>query len=205
MSVGALHAQVSDSPQLPEGLLSYDLDVTGSGRSLHELLSTSNGRYGHIMENIELTGGDIDLLAFNTVQLLMATVVSKKHTTIDCGIAKFKVRNGVATSDTLFVRTPKMIAAGTGHLDFTDETLDILFNTESKGLLFKKKAVLRIHGPMKHPKVDADLGLKEQALGATAGTAAMVALPPLGFSLVGLSYLEGFIEDGEKSPCIPTE
>jgi hypothetical protein len=33
----------------------------------------------------------------------------------------------------------------------------------------------------------------------------MVVLPPLGFSMVGLSYLGGFITDGEKSPCIPTE
>jgi hypothetical protein len=203
ISLGALHAQVSDSPQLLEGLFSYDLDVTGSGRSLHELLSTSNGRYGYIMENVELTGGDIDMLAFNSVQLLMATVVSKKHTTIECSIGKFNVRKGVATSKILFLHTPKMVASGTGHVDFNDETVDVLVNTDAKTILFKRKGVLRIYGPMEHLKIDANV--KGRALGATAGAAAMVTLPALGFSLLGLSYLEGFIGDGQKSPCIPTE
>ena len=203
ISLGALHAQVSNSPQLLEGRFSFDVDVTGSGRSPHELMSTLNGRYGHVMEDVKLTGGDIDLLAFNAIQLLTATVVSKKHTTIDCAIGKFKVRKGVATSETLFLHTPKMIATGTGHLDFNDETVDILVNTEAKKLLLKKKTVLRIYGSMEHLKIDANL--KERALGATAGIAVMVALPPLGFSMAGLSYLEGFIKDGEKSPCIPTE
>ncbi len=142
------------------------------------------------------------MLAFNTVQLLMATVVSKKHTTIDCGIAKFKVRNGVATSDTLFLRTPKMIAAGAGHLDFNDDTVDVLVNLEAKKFLFTTKSVLRIYGSMEHLKIDADL--TKQALGALGDTAVIVVLPPLGLSLAGLSYLEGFITDGGKSPCIPT-
>jgi uncharacterized protein involved in outer membrane biogenesis len=137
----------------------------------------------------------------------MATVVSKKHTTIDCAIGKFNVRKGVATSKILSLRTPKLIAAGTGHVDFNDETVDILFNTEAKGFLFKKKNVLRIYGSIEHLKIDANL--KGQALGAlgdTAGAAAIVILPPLGFSMGGLSYLGGFITDGEKkSPCIPTE
>jgi uncharacterized protein involved in outer membrane biogenesis len=134
------------------------------------------------------------MLAFNSVQLLMATVVSKKHTTIDCAIGKFNVSKGVATSDIFFLHTPKLIATGTGHVDFNDENVDIQVNTEAKGFLFKKKAVLRIHGPLKDLKIDTDLK-----------NPAMVALMPLEFSMVGLSFLDGFITDGKKSPCIPTD
>jgi len=43
------------------------------------------------------------------------------------------------------------------------------------------------------------------AEGVAAGTAAGVVLPPLGFSMAGLSFLGEFITDGEKKPCIPTE
>jgi hypothetical protein len=96
-----------------------------------------------------------------------------------------------------------MVASGTGHVDFNDETVDVLVNTDAKTILFKRKGVLRIYGPMEHLKIDANV--KGRALGATAGAAAMVTLPALGFSLLGLSYLEGFIGDGQKSPCIPTE
>jgi hypothetical protein len=56
---------------------------------------------------------------------------------------------------------------------------------------------------MHHLKVDADL--KQRAFGTAAGTAAGVVLPPLGFSMAGLSFLGEFITDGKKKPCIPTE
>jgi hypothetical protein len=71
-------------------------------------------------------------------------------------------------------------------------------------LLLRKKAVLRIHGPMRQPEIDANLkgaaiatGLETVAIGA-----AIVALPPLGFSMAGLDTLEEFITDGEQQPCL---
>jgi hypothetical protein len=96
-----------------------------------------------------------------------------------------------------------MIAAGTGQLDLGDGTVDILVKTEARKLLLKQKTVLRIYGPMRHLKIDADL--KQRAFGAAVGTAAGAVLPPLGFSIAGLSFLGGFITDGVESPCIPTE
>ena len=206
ISLGALHAQISDEPRLLEGLFSYDVDLTGSGRSTHALLSTANGRFGHVAEHAKLTGGDIDLLTFGALQLLMATVVSMSHTTIDCAIVEFKMDDGLATAQNLFLLTPKLIASSAGQLDFGDETVDILVNTEAKRLVRKRKTVLHIHGPMKHLEIDADLGQRALggAVGTTAMTTAVIAVPPVGFSMAGLTVLGELIEDGENSPCIPS-
>lgn len=202
IQLGTVHAQVSDASQLLQGNFSFDYALTGAGRSAHEMVSTANGRFGHIIEEAKLTGGDIDLLAFDSMSLIMSALVSKDHTEVECAIAQFDVENGVAASKTLFLKTPKLIVAGVGQIDLANETLDVLLNTDArKFLLFDKKSELRVHGPWKHPELDADLA--GQALGTAATTSAMVALPPLGFSMAGISYLGGFVDDGETRPCVP--
>lgn len=200
----ALYVQGTAQPRPHEGLYSFDIGLTGSGHSPHALLATANGHYGHVLENAKLVGGDLDTLNFGLLRLVMASAVSKDHTDIDCSITKFRVNNGLWASDTLFLTTPKMVAAGTGHFNFSDETLDLVVHTETKRLLLRKKAVLRIHGAMQQPEVDADLkdaavtaGLEAAALGA-----AIVELPPLGFFMAGLENLEEFITDGEQQPCV---
>ena len=202
ISLGALHAQISDDPDLLKGEFSFDIDMEGQGLSYDRILATSNGYWGLILEKAELTGRDLDVLAFDFLQALTTAAGPKGHTTIDCAIAKFKLDDGMAHSEILYVQTPKMFATSTGKVNFKTNMLDFLVRTDAKGRLFSKRATSRIHGPIHDPLVDTKVPPQAVASAITsAGAATVLAVPKLGFSILGLPFLDDLIRNDQGGPC----
>jgi uncharacterized protein involved in outer membrane biogenesis len=200
--MGAIYAQISESAKVKEGLFSFNVDISGTGRSPHELVATANGRFGSVIENAKLPGQHLDILGFDVLDILTALVLDKRSTTVECMMADFVVENGVARSEAMYFHTPKLRAAANGQFNFTDDTMDLVVNVEAKRRIFKKKTVLRIHGPMRKPKVDTKLdGAAVDLAVESAVIYGAYAVPVVGVPVAGLIFLGELIQEGEERPC----
>ncbi len=102
----------------------------------------------------------------------------------------------------MYFHTPKLRAAANGQFNFTDDTMDLVINAEAKRRTFKRKTVLRVHGPMRKPKVDTKL--KGAAVDLAAESAVIYgayAVPVVGLPVAGLIFLGELIHEGEERPC----
>ena len=200
--IGAIYAQMSSSPKVTEGLFSFKVDLSGTGRSPHDFVATANGSFGNVIENAKIPGLDLDILSFDVLDIVTGRVLDRRSTTVECMIADFIVENGVARSEAIYFHTPKLRAAANGQFNFTDDTMDFVVNAEAKRATFKKKTVLRIHGPMRKPKVDTKLeGAAVDLAAETAVIYGAYAVPVVGVPVAGLIFLVELIHEGEERPC----
>ena len=198
----AIHARISDSPKVTEGLFSFNVDLSGTGRSPHELVATANGGFGYVVEDANFPGHDFDILGFDMLDILSFLVLDERSTTVECMIADFVVENGVARSEAMYFHTPKLRAAANGQFNFTDDTMDFVVNVQAKRRIFKKKSVLRIHGPMRKPKVDTKLdGAAVDVAAESAVIYGAYAVPVVGVPVAGLIFLGELVHEGEDRPC----
>ncbi len=142
------------------------------------------------------------MLGFRATELFLSTVVGQRHSDLDCVVMQFQIEDGIARSEALYLATANLEASGTGAIDLRKGTLDLVIRTEARRrLLLKKGSTVRISGPLGAPVLDADI--QASATGVAIETAGIVALPPVGLPLAGLSTLSGLMAQDEKSPCTP--
>ena len=153
-----------------EGTLLSRVELKGEGNSVHEILGSSDGTitaiipHGSIRQAFaELTGIDVA----RGLGLLMTG--SQKQSTIDCGIAAFRVHRGLARAEPLTVATDSVRITGSGSFDFNSETLDIVLRGQPKKLSpFRLHAPIVLGGTFAKPAI----GIKPGSLLAQAGIAA---------------------------------
>lgn len=117
------------------GKVSLDMDITGSGGSLREVMDHSSGYldFSGKLSNIE--SGGVDLWAVNLVRTaLFATVDQKSY--INCGVGRWSAKNGILKPDMFFVDTSGIRICGTGVVDLKEKKVDMLFSPIAKKAQF---------------------------------------------------------------------
>lgn len=187
LSLSELHGWVSNSEERMEGRFSHDLDVTASGNSPHGLASSMRGRISKAIVDANLVGGDLDLLDLRLMQLMLSMLSPSRRTTVECIISDFQIADGIATSETLFLETPKMLVAGTGTLDFGAETVDLLLTARTRRRLriLSNDHTFRVSGSLSALELEAEINVLSGGAAVTAGiVAAPVLAPVAGFSFI---------------------
>ena len=171
-----------------EGSLRARANVTGRGRSFHEVAASANGpvtavlTHGAIRASLaELTG--IDLRALG---LMLAK--SKETTGIRCLVAGFQAHDGTLEARSLVIDTDPVLITGEGQLHFDTESLDFALRGRPKGLrLLRLRAPVLVRGTLVHPQVSI------QARNAVAQTAGALAL---GAALTPFAAVLAFVDPG---------
>lgn len=117
------------------GKVSLDMDITGTGGSLREVMDHSSGYldFSGKLRNIE--SGGVDLWAVNLVRTaLFATVEQKSY--INCAVGRWSANNGVLKPDMFFVDTSGIRICGTGVVDLNEKNVDMLFSPIAKKAQF---------------------------------------------------------------------
>lgn len=160
------------------GTLKARVQMTGTGNSVHDSLSTSNGRIAIIMprgtfwtRNTELSELDIGVFVQKMFEKRL-----KEPVQINCGLIGFTVKNGIAAADPILIDTTKNVMLGRGGFSFKNETVDLAFRADSKKFsLFSAQSPVGIGGYFAAPRIDVISPELVGRAGAGLGLGALVS------------------------------
>jgi uncharacterized protein involved in outer membrane biogenesis len=139
------------------GTIKARVQLTGEGNTVHDSLSTSNGRIAIIIpagtmwtRNIQLSELDIGVF----VQKMFEKKL-KEPVAINCGLIAFTVRNGVAAADPILIDTKKNVITGRGGFNFKNESLDFAVRADAKSFsLFSLQSPVGVKGYFAKPGIN---------------------------------------------------
>ena len=183
--------------QVPlEGELDLELDLQARGRSPRALAASLDGALSLAVERGRIKSRLFGLTTMHPLGWLFARSTRRGYSKLDCVIARFDVRDGVAEARTLLVDTPDAIVTGTGSIDFTRETIDLRMQPRGKHRSLVGSATpFTIRGDLAAPAVSVS------AAGTAERMAGEVALTPV--TLLG--SLVSLVTDGGRdadNPCL---
>jgi uncharacterized protein involved in outer membrane biogenesis len=176
LSLGPALAQIQNDVPV-EGYVNLQADVSADGDSAHDLVSSLDGKVSFGLENARVPRRYIEILAVDVFGWAFNTATRRDpYANLDCVMAAFDIKNGVAMSNLLAADGPSLTIAGTATLDFGAETMDMTLLPDQKGTLFSALAPVHIKGPMRDPVVTA---LPVKSAVTSLGTLALVPALPM--------------------------
>lgn len=175
--LGLLASEDQDRTTLPP--LGGQLEFRGTGRSLHELMASSNGSLafrqgaGRIRDLVaSRLFGD---LALEVIRTLNPLRTAEEHMMLECGIYEVNIEDGVATIKTLAIQTNKMTIVNRGTVNFGNEQLSLTVQaTPREGLGISIGGVansfLKLGGTLQSPRLQIDPTTSLTATGAAVAT-----------------------------------
>jgi len=138
------------------GVLKARVNLHGVGNTVHDSLSSANGRIAIIMpagtfwtRNVQLAELDVGTFVWKMWQQKL-----KEPVQINCGLIAFTVRNGIATADPILIDTKKNVIGGKGAFSFRDESLDLLVQADAKTFsLLSAQSPVGVHGYFAAPSI----------------------------------------------------
>ena len=189
---------------LTGGNMRTTVHLQSTGNSVREIMAGLNGETVLEVDKGTLHSELINLIDEDSIVKLLTVLVpvkaQTKTTTLECGVVKFEVQDGIAkTNKGIVLKTNKMVLVGKGKIDLKTEKIDIHFASWSRaavevdtgdligvvglgGTLGKPKPILNVEGAAKN--------------GATVSAAILT----LGTSYLVQEEIESAIKD--KHPCL---
>lgn len=193
--MGTLLARFGVEESGTTGTIAGRVQMVGTGDTVHESLSTSNGRIAAIIPRGTLVAGnaqlsELDIGAF--VQLMFEDELDEPIA-INCGLVAFTVRNGLAAADPILIDTRKNVINGRGGFSFRDEAIDLAIEADAKDFsLFSGQSPIGLTGHFAAPGVDPISGELVARAGAAIG---------LGVFVTPVAALISFVDIGDAEPA----
>jgi AsmA-like C-terminal region len=157
--------------------------VTVMGSNQQQLLQNLNGSLALALENAVIEGAAYDLLATDLLAWIYSGAVTEKSTHLDCTMAKFQMTDGVATTDSLYIESSRMVATGEAKFDLVKRKMDLTITPLSKSRILQVPSKVRLKGDMSSPQAV----ISPIAAAADASAAALMLIPNLTMKLFGLN------------------
>jgi uncharacterized protein involved in outer membrane biogenesis len=156
------------------GTLFGRVELAGRGRSVGELLDTSNGKM-----TVAANGGQVsqlltELLEIDVAKAMMLLGTRKQQVELRCAVGHLAVKDGVATPESFVVDTSETNVQVGGQIDLGEERLAL--ETHAKGKspsLLTLRSPIVVEGPFKTPRIHPKLGPAVAQAGAAAALAAV--------------------------------
>ena len=141
------------------GKLDGWIDLTGTGRSLAELLASANGNVLLSMAEGQMGKVLIELVGLDVAETIQKALAKEKTYQLRCLVADFAVHNGRMETQMLLIDTTDTKVLGGGFIDLHDKQLGLKLEPTSKDFsLFSAQAPLYIIGPLATPAAGPKLG-----------------------------------------------
>ena len=194
MDLGRLLAEEGITDEI-SGAVSVDTELAGAGTDLEEMIASIDGRLEVTLGRGAVANRYLDVVGRNPVSALLPLVERTQATTINCGVARFAVSDGVMTSEALLVDTPRITVSGQGAINLVTEQMDFLLRPASRDAdLLPLIAPVRVYGPIAAPSI----ALQTEAVAQDLVTGLLLgAINPVGL-------LVPFVALGEDdtNPCV---
>ena len=156
-----------------EGRLGANVELWGRGNSVAAMLGSASGEVGVAMTGGELSNLLVEFVGLDGGEAIKFLVGGDRKTPIRCAVGSFKVRNGVATSESIVLDTGDTNIGGAGTVNLRDEMLDITLRPQPKDMsILSVRSPIRLHGPFADPDVSVNKG----PIVARAGASILLSL-----------------------------
>lgn len=197
LSLAGLFGKVGESLgdiEKPEGFLAGRAVLSGHGKSLHEMVSDSEGKAAIGMSGGKISNLLIKLLSLDIARSLGFLLTGDEPVAIRCVAASFDVRNGVMLTDTFVVDTADTNIAGEGTVNLGSEQMKLrVVPAPKEPTVLSLRSPITIEGTLKKPSVNLEKG-PLAARGVIA--AGLAAVAPLA---AAVAFLDSGA--GEDSDC----
>jgi uncharacterized protein involved in outer membrane biogenesis len=155
-----------DPSQPPlDGLIQGRLDLTGHGRSLHDIASKADGTVTVLLPQGAIRASLAELTGLDFRGLGLMLTKNKEDTPIRCGVASFKAHDGTLTAQTLLIDTDPVLITGGGTIQLDTEALDLELQGHPKELrVLRLSAPFSVQGTLTHPTISIEKGHRKLKL-----------------------------------------
>jgi hypothetical protein len=196
---GALLSR-TDLTHIVEGTLDISAALSAEGNNSREILGSANGELILVGGRGRFGSRRLGLWGSNLITTMLSPSWHRQDVTeLNCVVARVRIDNGVATSDTMLVDTSRVTIGASGTLDFGTEQLTVDFAPRPKrSNLVSLSNPARLTGTLSAPVVQSSV-LPRRRLAVLGGGVLAGLLNPaylvLAFSQLG---------SGNSSPCEST-
>lgn len=167
------------------GAIGGRFELHGSGNSAHRFVASSDGGVGLIAGGGQLSLLFVEFAGLDLAESLGLIIGKDRPVEIRCGVADFKIKQGVMTTDAFVIDTEDTIFRGEGAVDLGRELMDMKIRPKPKDVsLVTLRSPILVAGTFAQPKIGPDMS-KVIAKGGLA-TALGVLLTPLASLLATL-------------------
>jgi uncharacterized protein involved in outer membrane biogenesis len=204
MNLGEMLKKLKMAKSL-EGILDFDIDLKGQGKSVAEIMAGLNGDVVASLGKGKIPTGYLNFLSADIASTLMSIINPFEEkidsAQINCAVCDFNIINGIAKSDVIMVDDPIKTLFSKGTINLKTEGLDFRIETHPKeGIgtkdtgkvsisLSKITKPFKLGGTLVNPSLELDV----VGAGTTIGAA---LLGP-----VGWAYLLVSGSSGKANPC----
>lgn len=177
------------------GVIGGRATLKGSGKSLRDILATSDGKIGIGLEGAQLSRLLLELIGLDIFKATGLILTGDQPVDMNCVVGDFNVKTGVMNTNEFLIESDVTTIRGEGTINLKNEAMKLrLLSYPKDPSLFSARAPILIGGTLKKPGI----GVDPAALAARGGLAAA-----LGALLTPLGSLLAFIEPGlgEESNC----
>ena len=166
-----------------EGILDFDIDLKGQGKSVAEIMAGLNGNVVASLGKGKIPTGYLNFLSADIASTLMSIINPFEEkidsAQINCAVCDFNIKNGIAKSDVIMVDDPIKTLFSKGTINLKTEGLDFRIETNPKeGIgtkdtgkvsisLSKITKPFKLGGTLAHPLLELDI----MGAGTTIGAA----------------------------------
>jgi len=112
-------------------------------------------------------------------------------------MARFQLEDGVATTDSIYIETARMLATGKGVFDLPRQKMDLTIVPLSRSRSFQIPSEVRLRGDMSNPRPT----ISPISAAADASAQALMLIPKIAMRLFGQG---GQASDKGIQPCQAT-
>jgi hypothetical protein len=188
------------SPFILDGQLNVAVDLQSGGSSPREIASALRGEIGFAVENGQIKE-IVDLLGADVLDVLTTVGTQKEYEKLDCLAASFLFKDGVGTSQGIYLETTDVRSHGKGTVDLREETLDLVIEPKPKKGQLGGSSPVHIQGSLTNPQV-IKIPFREAARLTGEIMMPYVFLPVRAMGYTGIVVLN---EKDEDSPCFSPE
>ncbi|HEY6926733.1 MAG TPA: AsmA family protein [Steroidobacteraceae bacterium] len=154
--LGQLAKKDPTQPPL-DGPLRGHLKLTGHGHSIHEIAADANGSMIATLPQGTMRASLAELTGIDLRGLRMLLTKNKDETPVRCAVARFDLRKGTLTAQTLVIDTDPVLITGAGSIELNTEALDLQLQGHPKHVrLLRVQAPVAIRGTLAHPSVGVE-------------------------------------------------
>jgi uncharacterized protein involved in outer membrane biogenesis len=158
-----------------DGVLVARMKGTGRGNSVAKVMATTDGTATVVLPHGEIREAFAELTGINISRglgLLMKN--DQEHIDVRCGVADFKVQDGMMRAQNLVFDTDNVLITGKGDINLENEALNLEIKGNPKKLrLLRLRSPIDLQGPLRKPS----FGIKpEKAIGQSGVAAAIGAV-----------------------------
>lgn len=176
--------------------LDIDIWLAASGKNQHEMVSNAAGDIYITMKHGKISQSKLNLLFVDLVGWV-SNQGKQRYTDVNCGIADYKIRRGIMSTNGFFMDTKAITIAGEGTIDLGSERIDYILIPKKKSRIIAKAEPVTIKGPLNDPAIQA-IPLKSAAL--TFGT--LIFAPYVFAGMVATGYVTQKLSEGDADTSV---